>query len=165
MAENNLKLIKDKKQDKPAVTDKEKVENTWENTCKLLADVSGGTLTKTLASQILLLGDKQMDSEGTLNDMKSLAPKDHIERMLAVQMVATHNAAMNCLRIAAHSTRVDTINLTINSANKLLRTYTGQMEALNKHRGKVQQKMTVEHVHVNSGGQAIIGSVNSNKEK
>ena len=33
------------------------------------------------------------------------------------------------------------------------------MEALNRHRGKGQQKVTVEHVTVNAGGQAIVGSV------
>jgi hypothetical protein len=30
---------------------------------------------------------------------------------------------------------------------------------LNHHRGKGQQKVTVEHVHVHSGGQAIVGPV------
>jgi hypothetical protein len=33
------------------------------------------------------------------------------------------------------------------------------LEALNRHRGKGQQKVTVEHVHVHQGGQAIVGSV------
>ncbi len=33
------------------------------------------------------------------------------------------------------------------------------MEALNRHRGKGQQKMTVEHIHVGEGGQAIVGNV------
>ena len=33
------------------------------------------------------------------------------------------------------------------------------LEALNRNRGKGQQKVTVEHVHVHSGGQAIVGAV------
>lgn len=33
------------------------------------------------------------------------------------------------------------------------------MDALNKHRGKGQQKVTVEHVHVSHGGQAIVGNI------
>ena len=48
------------------------------------------------------------------------------------------------------------------SANKLSRTFMMQIEALNRYRGKGQQKMTVEHVHINSGGQAIIGNVTKN---
>ena len=46
-----------------------------------------------------------------------------------------------------------------NLAVKLLRTYTMQMEALQRYRGKGEQKMTVEHVHVYQGGQAIVGAV------
>ena len=44
-------------------------------------------------------------------------------------------------------------------ANKLSRTYATLLEALNRHRGKGQQKVTVEHVHVHSGGQAVVGVV------
>jgi len=46
-----------------------------------------------------------------------------------------------------------------NLAVKLLRTYTAQPEALQRYRGNGQQKATVEHVHVHSGGQAIVGAV------
>ena len=48
----------------------------------------------------------------------------------------------------------------LNQANKLSRTYVTLLEALNRHRGKgIQQKVTVEHVHVHSGGQALVGAV------
>ena len=47
----------------------------------------------------------------------------------------------------------------LKQANKLSRTYATLLEALNRHRGKGQQKVTVEHVHVHNGGQAIVGNV------
>ena len=47
----------------------------------------------------------------------------------------------------------------LNQANKLSRTFSTLLEALNRHRGKGQQKVTVEHVHVHEGGQAIVGNV------
>ena len=47
----------------------------------------------------------------------------------------------------------------LNQANKLSRTYVVLLDALNRHRGKGQQKVTVEHVHVHSGGQAVVGMV------
>jgi hypothetical protein len=47
----------------------------------------------------------------------------------------------------------------LNQANKLSRTYATLLDALNRHRGKGQQKVTVEHVHVHEGGQAIVGNV------
>ena len=46
-----------------------------------------------------------------------------------------------------------------NLAVKLLRTFAAQTEALQRYRGKGQQKVTVEHVHVHTGGQAIVGSL------
>jgi hypothetical protein len=42
----------------------------------------------------------------------------------------------------------------------MLRTFVAQMEALKKYRTGGQQKMIVEHVNVNEGGQAIVGTVN-----
>jgi hypothetical protein len=47
----------------------------------------------------------------------------------------------------------------LSQANKLSRTYAVLLDALNHHRGKGQQKVTVEHVHVHSGGQAVVGMV------
>jgi hypothetical protein len=42
-------------------------------------------------------------------------------------------------------------------ANREKNTYATLLEGLNRHRGKGQQKVTVEHVHVHSGGRAVVG--------
>ena len=47
----------------------------------------------------------------------------------------------------------------LSQANKLSRTFAVLLDALNRNRGKGQQKVTVEHVHVHQGGQAIVGAV------
>ena len=47
----------------------------------------------------------------------------------------------------------------LRQAAKLSRVYADLMLALDKHRGKGQQRVTVEHVHVYEGGQAIVGTV------
>jgi hypothetical protein len=89
-----------------------------------------------------------------------IGPKDELEGMLAAQLVACHNASMECYRramIGEQSFEGRRENLS--QANKLSRTYTTLLEALNRHRGKGQQKVTVEHVHVHEGGQAIVGNV------
>jgi hypothetical protein len=52
----------------------------------------------------------------------------------------------------------------LNQANKLSRTYAALTEALDRHRGKGQQRITVEHVNVHAGGQAIVGSVTTGSE-
>ena len=77
-------------------------------------------------------------------------------------MIATHHAALNDFAIAAESETIDIRTAALSSATKLIRTYAAQMEALNRYRGKGQQKMTVEHVHINSNVQAIIGNITKN---
>ena len=48
--------------------------------------------------------------------------------------------------------------------NKLTRTFAAQMSALKEYRSKGEQKMTVQHVRVAEGGQAIVGNVNATPE-
>ena len=45
----------------------------------------------------------------------------------------------------------------VNLACKLQRTLVALVEALHRYRSGGQQKVVVEHVHVNEGGQAIVG--------
>ena len=92
--------------------------------------------------------------------VSGIDPTDQIEGILAIQMVATHKAAMECLRRAHLSQQTfKARDSSLKHAERLFSTFTRQMEALDKHRGKGQQKVTVEHVHVNEGGQAIVGNV------
>ena len=42
---------------------------------------------------------------------------------------------------------------------KLSRTYAMLLDALNRHRGKGQQRIVLEHVNIHSGGQAVVGIV------
>lgn len=51
--------------------------------------------------------------------------------------------------------------MALNHAQKLLRLYLEQMKALNKHRGKSDQKVVIEHVNIAPGGQAIVGNIES----
>ncbi len=99
----------------------------------------------------------------TVAAMMELAPQDAIEGMLISQMVAIYGHAMECLRLATSdsikSSR-EAFQTLYNQSAKLMRTYILQMEALKKHRTGGKQKMTVEHVHVHKGGQAIVGSIN-----
>jgi len=96
--------------------------------------------------------------------LQGIAPADQVEGMLATQMVAAHNAVLECLRramIPDQSFAGRDQNL--KHATKLLTIYARQIDVLNKHRGKGQQKMTVEYVNVESGGQAVVGHVETGK--
>ncbi len=91
---------------------------------------------------------------------ENLSPADEIESMLAIQMVGTHEAVTESLRRAAleNQTFVGR-DQALKHATKLMALYLKQVAALDKHRGKGQQKVTVEHVHVAAGAQAIVGNV------
>lgn len=102
-----------------------------------------------------------MELNAAIAAMKGIDPKDEIEGMLAAQMVATHHAAMEMMRRANQASDPAKFQTASTFATKLLRTYTAQVEALNRHRGKGAQRVTVEHVHVHEGGQAIVGNVES----
>lgn len=91
--------------------------------------------------------------------MFGIQPRDEIESMLAAQMVAVNHAAMTMAGQLNDVQSMDQQNSASNALNKLMRTFTSQLEALNRYRGKGQQKVTVEHVHVHDGGQAIVGTV------
>lgn len=84
--------------------------------------------------------------------------------MIAAQLIAAHSSAMECFRRAMIKDQTfDGRNQNLGFANKCTRSFAILMDALNKHRGKGQQKVVVEHVHVNQGGQAIVGSVASSR--
>src|SRR5215213_11593353 len=122
-----------------------------EGKLKSVGGSNSDTFNNILANQVvktLWLGnadeeerDKLMSA--SLGALIGIAPKDELEGMLAAQMVAAHNAAMECYRRAmipeqTHEGRKESLN----QANKLSRTYTTLLEALNRHRGKGQQKVS-----------------------
>ena len=86
-------------------------------------------------------------------------PKDELETMLAMQMVAIHLTTMTFTRRLAHVETLDQQHGSERALNKLARTFAMQMEALKRYRTGGEQKVVVQHVNVNQGGQAIVGAV------
>ncbi|TVS00372.1 MAG: hypothetical protein EA407_14925 [Rhodobacteraceae bacterium] len=97
---------------------------------------------------------------------ESVNPQSGLEGMLAVQMVGTHVTALECLRRAmVEGQTFEGREMNLKHAQKLIDLYLRQLAALDRHRGKGQQKVTVEHVHVEAGGQAIVGHVDAGGRK
>jgi hypothetical protein len=117
-----------------------------------------------LLGQLLNAGSqgKQPDEAG-LNFMlavvKDVKPRDQLEAMLAAQMAAVHLATMSFARRLAHVDNIAQQDSAERAFNKLARTFTTQMEALKRYRSSGEQKVTVQHVTVSEGGQAIVGNV------
>ena len=145
-------------------------ENTEKSkgSLKVIGGSQSNDWNTTIANQALqTLWSDNSDDEGrdrqvsaTLAALAGIGPKDELEGMMAAQLIAAHNAAMECYRRAMlEEQTVEGRRENLNQANRLARTWATLLETLNKHRGKGQQKVTVEHVHVHPGGQAVVGNV------
>lgn len=94
-----------------------------------------------------------------LGVVAGIAPKDQLEALLAAQMAVVHQATMRQARRLAIASDTVVIDSAERSLNKLTRTFAAQLEALKKYRSDGRQRITVERVVVNDGGQAVVGVV------
>ena len=101
----------------------------------------------------------EANSNFLLSVVRAVQPRDELETMLAVQMGAVHAATMMMARRLNHVETIPQQDAADRALNKLARTYAMQMEALKRYRTGGQQRVIVEHVTVNAGGQAIVGAV------
>jgi hypothetical protein len=134
----------------------------------LLAEALGtvdGDFVKGLLTQLgNATSQDQRPNESAINFLlsviKGAKPKDQFEAMLAAQMAAIHTAFMTFTRRLANVETIEQRDSAERALNRLARTYAMQMEALKRYRTGGEQKVTVHHVSVNEGGQAIVGNVN-----
>jgi hypothetical protein len=92
--------------------------------------------------------------------IEAAAPKDEIQGAVAVQMSCTHAAAMAILgKLDSGFGTERRIALFASAAARLMKTFAMQVEVLRRLRQCGHQFVRVEHVYINSGGQAIIGNV------
>jgi hypothetical protein len=117
-----------------------------------------------LVGQIACLGShaRKVDSTNSnfvVSVVRSVQPRDELETMLATQMGAIHAATMMMARRFNHVENIRQQDAAERALNKLARTFAMQMDTLKRYRTGGQQRVTVEHVTVNSGGQAIVGAV------
>jgi hypothetical protein len=117
-----------------------------------------------LLDQLARAGSKggQIDERGLnfmLSVVKGIQPRDQLEVMLAAQMAAVHMAIMTFTQRLAQVENIPQQDSAERAFNKLTRTFASQMEALKRYRTGGEQKVTVQHVKVSEGGQAIVGNV------
>jgi hypothetical protein len=93
--------------------------------------------------------------------ISGINPRDEIQGMLAIQLFAAHSMSMEFSRRAMHpEQRSEGIDINVARATQFMKIFLEQVACLQKLRGQgSQQKVTVEHVHVHQGGQAIVGAV------
>lgn len=117
-----------------------------------------------LATQIMNVATKgpkidETASTFTAAMVSGVGPKDQVEAMLAAQMAAVHNATMTFARRLNHVDNLPQQDSAARAFNQLARTFAAQVEALKRYRNGGNQSVTVKHVHVHEGGQAVVGTV------
>ena len=123
----------------------------------------------------LLLQDNLDIASMALDAANSIEAENSLEKMLAHQMALAHELAMKTGDAAMHELETlknkqknrhyhDEENIEyqrlVNSTTKLMNAFNAHMLTLQKLRNGGNQTMTVQHVHVNDGGQAVIGNIN-----
>ena len=104
-------------------------------------------------------GISEIAVNSSLAFIESAKPRDEVECALVIQMACTHSAAMAVLNRLGEAAGERTVAALASAAARLLRAYATQVEALRRLRNGGSQFVRVEHVHVNEGGQAMIGNV------
>lgn len=91
----------------------------------------------------------------------SLGAQGLPQNMLATQLLGIHDLQQKLLPYAAKSMNYPQDNqYFVNAITKLSNTFIQQLMLLQKLQGQNQQKVTVEHLHIHQGAQAIVGQVN-----
>lgn len=94
-----------------------------------------------------------------LDVAETVHASNSLEKMLAHQMAAIHEAGMramqraNVTQDAAHATKL------INASTRCFDTFQRAALVLDRLRGKQEQRILVQHVNVERGAQAVIGNV------
>ena len=97
-----------------------------------------------------------------LSLMAEFKPRDPFEGLLITQMSLVHQQALKFLSMTnlnQNHSHPDILTAWSNRYIKLMKLFTQQMDALDRHRRGGKQTVSVEHVHVHQGGQAIVGNV------
>jgi hypothetical protein len=96
--------------------------------------------------------------------LEQIKPQNELEGLLALQILGVHESAMECLQ----QSRLPELtpagrDSILKHAVKFMGLFIKQLEALDRLRGEAQQKMTVERVNVEYGGQAIVAQVDARR--
>lgn len=120
-------------------------------------------LVNQVASMSVWGGEKTDKEKGVaaVDLLEELRPANAAEAMLAVQAFSVHEASLLFLQRATMSGQTFAgSDANVLRAFRLMRLFNEQLDLMAKLKGKTsQQRVTVEHVHVHKGGQAIVGAV------
>jgi hypothetical protein len=120
---------------------------------RLLRQVMGTLWVPDGASQKQIIG-------AAADAMEAFKPRDEVEGMMASLAVAHHSMAMECLsRALIPEQPSEACSRLRHDAVRSTRAFAELTAAIDRRQGKGQQLMTIKHVTVEAGAQAIVGQV------
>jgi hypothetical protein len=124
--------------------------------------IANDVINSIMSPLIQLIASQGDDTESAFNKSVTLIaasdPKNQLELMLATQLAMTHITLGKSAQLLDQNYKdVKTINSLGNLYTKLSRLGIDQINTLERMKGKGQQKIIVEKVNVEAGGQAAIG--------
>ena len=106
------------------------------------------------------LNDKSTLLNAALALLHSSKPRNEMETMLLMEIFMLHNLLAEMARRLMLSDDAKLSDSLVNRIDKLSRALRESLTTFQRGRGQgSQQKVTVEHVHVHQGAQAIVGAV------
>ena len=118
-------------------------------------DALHGILKQLMKASVILKKPDENNLAFMISMMKSIAPRDSIEAMLAAQMVSIHVLAMRCAHRLAFADDIPRQDSASRALAKLARIFPAQVEALNRYRNNGERAITVESLTVQDGAGAI----------
>jgi hypothetical protein len=111
------------------------------------------------AARLPTSGVSEIAVNAALSMIETAKPEGEIEAALIIQMACTHAAAMAVLsRIGGAHGGDRHVAMMAAAASRLLRAFAIQVETLRRLRAGGSQYMRVEHIHIGSNSQAVIGN-------
>jgi len=127
-----------------------------------IEDIASDVINAIISPLIGLITNQGNDTDSAFNTSITLIsaaqPKNQLELMLATQLAITHITLGKSARLLdGNNSQVKTINSLGNLYTKLSRLSIDQINTLERLKGRGQQKIIVEKINVEAGGQAAIG--------
>ncbi|MDA9410701.1 MULTISPECIES: hypothetical protein [unclassified Bradyrhizobium] len=121
-------------------------------------DALHGLLSQLVKASVVARKPDQGNLAFMVSTLKSIAPRDSLESMLAAQMVSIQVATMRCACRLACTDDVQQQESLTRALTRLSRTFAAQIEALNRHRSNGACAITVQNLSVQDGGKAVVGN-------
>jgi hypothetical protein len=100
-----------------------------------------------------------------LSVIKGFNPRDQMEAMISALIGAAYETSMMSARRLAGAVSLDDREIAARNFNRATGAFTSLTDALKRYRTGGPQNVTLQHVNVSEGGQAIVANVTQNRQE